>query len=34
MVSPEGLQATTRNGVLTSIYALYLRDEKIYELRM
>lgn len=33
-ISPEGLEVTTRNGVLTSTYALYLRVEKIYVFRM
>ncbi|MBS4039683.1 MAG: hypothetical protein KGZ81_03700 [Flavobacteriales bacterium] len=33
-VYPEGLQATTLNGVLTSTYALYLRDQKIYVFKM
>jgi hypothetical protein len=33
-VSPEGLEVTTRKGLLTSTYALYFRNSTIYVFRM
>jgi len=33
-VSPEGLEVTSRNGMETSTYAMYLREATIYVFRM